>query len=167
MYSFYGTSAGIVQVLECGVPCQCLGCRTGYAGDTGHAAGGAFTGEVLFEDAAVVILFFIHRGVDGKTFCGMCHLFVTDSRCGNLFQRIYPTIPHTVTELFFLAPGDAGREHIRKGFAQDFLFDDFSRSHFYFGIELHGHIQKLFVEERDTSFHTPCCEALIGAKAIV
>lgn len=125
------------------------------------------TSKYYIPSAAVVILFFIHRGVDGKTFCGMCHLFVTDSRCGNLFQRIYPTISHTVTELFFLAPGDAGREHIRKGFAQDFLFDDFSRSHFYFGIELHGHIQKLFVEERDTSFHTPCCEALIGAKAIV
>ena len=59
MYPRYCSSAGVVLSLERGVPCQRFGggaCHTGYAG---NAPGRAFTGEMLFEDGTVVILFLV------------------------------------------------------------------------------------------------------------
>lgn len=101
VYPRYCSSAGVVLSLERGVPCQRFGggaCHTGYAGNT---PGCAFTGEMLFEDGAIVILFLILRGMYREAFGGMCHLFVADGSGSDGFQRINPTVAHTVGELFF------------------------------------------------------------------
>ena len=95
----------------------------------GNAPGCAFTGEMLFEDGAIIVLFLVLRGMYWEAFGGMCHLFVADGSGSDGFQRINPTVAHTVGELFFLPPGNALREHVGKGFAD-----------YFFSISLPGHI---------------------------
>lgn len=129
VYPRYCPSAGVVLSLERGVPCQRFGGGACHTGHTGNAPGRAFTGEMLFEDGAVVILFLVLWGMYREAFGGMCHLLVTDSGGSDGFQRINPTVAHTVGELFFLPPGNALREHVGKGFADYFL-----------SISLPGHI---------------------------
>ena len=50
----------------------------------------------------VVILFLVLRGMYRETFGCTCHLFVADGGGSDGFQRINPTVAHTVGELFFL-----------------------------------------------------------------
>lgn len=167
MYPRYCSSAGVVLSLERGVPCQRFGggaCHTGYAGNT---PGCAFTGEMLFEDGAIVILFLILRGMYREAFGGMCHLFVADGSGSDGFQRINPTVAHTVGELFFLPPGNALGEYVGKGFADYFLFYLLAGAHLDCRIDAHGNIQEFFVEEGDTSFYSPGCKAFVGTEAVV
>ena len=35
------------------------------------------------------------------------------------------------------------------------------------GIEAHGYVQKIFVQERHSAFHSPCCEGFIGTEAVI
>ena len=78
MYSVYGSSARFVLSFEGGVPSQSLGCGAGYTRYARYASGCAVAREIFFEDAAVIVFFFVHGRVDGKPFRGMCHLFVAD-----------------------------------------------------------------------------------------
>ena len=150
-----------------GVPCQRFGggaCHTGYAGNT---PGCAFTGEMLFEDGAIVILLLYFGGVCiGKRSAACAIWFVADGSGSDGFQRINPTVAHTVGELFFLPPGNALGEYVGKGFAD-----------YFFSISLPGlllltagidcvmaNIQEFFVEEGDTSFHSPGCKAFVGTE---
>lgn len=96
-----------------------------------------------------------------------CHLFVADGSGGDGFQCINPTVAHTVGELFFLPPGNALREHVGKGFADYFLFYFLAGAHLDCRIDAHGNIQEFFVEEGDTSFHSPGCKAFVGTEAVV
>lgn len=167
MYPRYCPSAGVVLSLERDVPCQRFGggaCHTGYAG---NAPGCAFTGEMLFEDGAIIVLFLVLRGMYWEAFGGMCHLFVADGSGSDGFQRINPTVAHTVGELFFLPPGNVLREHVGKGFADYFLFYLLAGAHLDCRIDAHGNIQEFFVEEGDTSFHSPGCKAFVGTEAVV
>ena len=66
VYAFHGTAAGIVHVLEGGIPLEGDGGGAGYAGLAGHAAGGAVAGEVFGKDGTIVILFFVLCFLSGK-----------------------------------------------------------------------------------------------------
>ena len=50
MHTLDGTATGVVHVAEGGIPLEGDGCRAGYAGLGGYAAGGRVAGEVLSED---------------------------------------------------------------------------------------------------------------------
>ena len=98
--------------------CQRFGggaCHTGYAGnDSGRALS---TGESALRrwcDSNTLPYFVgvVYR----EAFGGMCHLFVADGSGSDGFQRINPTVAHTVGELFFLPPGNALGEYVGKGF---------------------------------------------------
>lgn len=106
-------------------------------------------------------------GVYRETFGCTCHLFVADGSGSDGFQRINPTVAHTVGELFFLPPGNVLREHVGKGFADYFLFYLLAGAHLDCRIDAHGNIQEFFVEEGDTSFHSPGCKAFVGTEAVV
>ena len=90
MYSFYGTSARFVEVGELCVPCEGFGGAACHAGDTRYAEGGTSAWEMLLEDATVVVLFFVHRGIDREAFRSMRHLFIGDGCVGDGFQGVYP-----------------------------------------------------------------------------
>ena len=167
MHSLHGPSAWFVHVLEGGVPCKGLGGRTCHTGYAWHAAGCAFTGKVLLEDAAIVIFFLVLRCIDRKPFGCVRHLLVTDGFGGKGFQCINPTIAHAVAELLFLSPCYTVGQHVCKGFANDFLFNGVSGAHLCFGIEAHGYVQKFFVQERHSAFHSPRCEGFIGTEAVI
>ena len=107
MYPFHSTAAGVVHVLEGGIPRKSFSGRAGNAGNARHTFRRTFTGEMFFEDASVIILFLVHRSIDGETLGSMCHLFVRGGLGSHGFQRINPTVAHTVGELFFLPPGNA------------------------------------------------------------
>ena len=156
MHSLYSTATGVVHVLEGGVPRKSFSRRTGNTGNARHTFRRTFAGEMFFKDASVIVFFLVHRSIDGETLGSMCHLFVRDGLGCHGFQRINPAIAHTVTEVFLLTPYHAFGQHIGKGFADYFLFDDVSKTHLGFGIQTHGCIQKFFVQERHTSFHSPC-----------
>ena len=114
MYPFHRPSAGVVHVLEGGIPSESFGGGAGNARYARHAAGGTFTGKMLFEDGTVEVFFFVLRRVDREAPGGIRHFSVADGLGGH-------------------ATG----------------------SHFGFRVEAHGNIEKLFVEERNATFHTP------------
>ena len=64
MYPFHRPSAGVVHVLEGGIPSESFGGGAGDARYARHAAGGTFTWKMLFEDGTVEVFFFVQRRVD-------------------------------------------------------------------------------------------------------
>ena len=122
---------------------------------------------MLLEDATVVVLFFVHRGIDREAFRSMRHLFIGDGCVGDGFQGVYPVVAYAVAELFFLTPYHACRQHILEGFADNLLLDGLAGSHLCRRVETHGYVEELLVEEGYTSFHSPCCKALVGTEAVV
>lgn len=76
MYPFHRSSAGVVHVLEGGIPSESFGGGAGNARYARHAAGGTFTGKKLFEDGAVEVFFFVLRRVDREAPGGIRHFSV-------------------------------------------------------------------------------------------
>ncbi len=107
------------------------------------------------------------RRIDRKTVGGLFHLFVGDQFGSDLFQCIDPAVANAVGELFFLTPGDLFGQHIGKGFAEDLLLDSLARTHFGSRVQAHGNVEKFFVEEGNTAFHTPGTEAFVGTQTII
>ena len=90
MYAFDGSAAGVVHVLECRIPFESDGSGAGHACLLVDAAGSRVAGEMLGEDAAIVVLLLVEWRIDGETLCCMCHLLVADGFGGNLLQRVNP-----------------------------------------------------------------------------
>lgn len=105
MYPFHRPSAGVVHVLEGGIPSESFGGGAGNARYARHAAGGTFTGKMLFEDGTVEVFFFVLRRVDREAPGGIRHFSVADGLGGHLFQRVDPAVADAVGELFLLPPG--------------------------------------------------------------
>ena len=155
MYPFHRPSAGVVHVLEGGIPSESFGGGAGNARYARHAAGGTFTGKMLFEDGTVEVFFFVLRRVDREAPGGIRHFSVADGLGGHLFQRVDPAVADAVGELFLLPPGYFRGEHFGESLAENFLLDHATGTHFGFRVEAHGNIEKLFAEERNATFHTP------------
>ncbi len=167
MYPLHRPAAGVVHVLEGSVPGESFGGGAGDAGNARYAARGAFAGEVLFEDGAVEVFFFVLWRVDREAPGGVCHIGVADGLGGHLLQRVDPAVADAVGELFFLAPGDLRGEHAGKGLAEDLFLDHATGAHLGFGSEAHGYVEKLLVEERNAAFHAPGTQALVGTEAVI
>ena len=118
---------------------------------------------MLFENTAVVVFFFVPGRVYRETFGGVCHVGVRHLLFGQLFQGVYPVVSHSVRELFFLPPNDAFGQEIFEGFPQYPFFNPAVFYHFIFGVQAHGHVEKFFIEERHTPFHSPRTERFVGA----
>ncbi len=86
MYPFHRPSAGVVHVLEGGIPSESFGGGAGDARYARHAAGGTFTGKMLFEDGTVEVFFFVLRRVDREAPGGIRHFSVADGLGGHLFS---------------------------------------------------------------------------------
>ena len=102
MYPFHRPSAGVVHVLEGGIPSESFGGGAGDARYARHAAGGTFTGKMLFEDGTVEVFFFVLRRVDREAPGGIRHFSVADGLGGHLFQRVNPAV----------ADAEIGRAHV-------------------------------------------------------
>ncbi len=129
-----------------------------------HAAGCAFTGKVLLEDAAIVVFFLVLRRIDRKPFGCVRHLLVTDGFGGKGFQCINPTIAHAVAELLFLSPCYTVGQHVCKGFADDFQWC--FRGIFASGLRRMAMSRKS-LSRKGTRPSTPCCEGFIGTEAVI
>ena len=79
MYAFDGTATGVVHAFEGGIPFEGDGGAAGDGSLGGNALGGRVAGEMLGEDAAVIVFLFVLRRVDGETLGSMGHLLVADS----------------------------------------------------------------------------------------
>ena len=97
----------------------------------------------------------------------MFHLMVGDGGRSNGLQCINPIVTDAIGELLFLSPGNTLRQHILKSFAHNALLHFFARTHLDGRAEVHCHIQELFIEEGNTTFHTPGRKALIGTQTVV
>ena len=86
MYPFHRPSAGVVHVLEGDIPSESFGGGAGDARYARHAAGGTFTGKMLFEDGTVEVFFFVLRRVDREAPGGIRHFSVADGLGGHLFS---------------------------------------------------------------------------------
>ena len=76
MYAFDGTATGVVHAFEGGIPFEGDGGAAGHGGFGGYTHGGRIAGEMLGEDAAIIVFLFVLWRVDGKTLGSMGHLFV-------------------------------------------------------------------------------------------
>ena len=74
--AFDGAAAGIVELLERGVPFKGDGAGAGYARNTWDAASGGLTWKMLFKYASVAILLFVQRRVDREALLAMSHLLI-------------------------------------------------------------------------------------------
>ena len=145
MHAFDGSTTRIIEVAKGSIPFQGDCRRTGDRGLTGHTTGSRVAGEMLSEDATIIVLFLVLWRIDGETLGSMCHLLVADGLSSNLLQRVNPRITYTIAKLFLLAPSHLLRQEISKGFAYDFLLYRTSWTHFCLRIGAHGDIEKLFV----------------------
>ena len=78
VHAFDGTAAGVVHAFEGGIPFECDGGTTGHGGFGGDTTSSRVAGEMLGEDAAVVVFLFVLRWVDGETLGSISHLFVSN-----------------------------------------------------------------------------------------
>lgn len=163
----YGSAAGVVHIFKSFVPSQCFGCRASYTGYTGYAESRTFTGEVFFKDRAIVILLFVHWGMDGEALGCVCHLFITNGYSCDFLQSVNPGIAYTLRELFLLAPSYTFRKHVCKCFAYNLLFDGCARAHFGRRVQAHGYIEEFLVKEGNSAFYAPRTKTLIGTQTVV
>ena len=87
---FDRTARGVIHSLKGCIPLQSNCRRTSHAGLRRHTLGGTVAGEVLSEDAAIVVLFLVLWWVDGEAFGSVSHLLIGDSLGGDAFQRVNP-----------------------------------------------------------------------------
>ena len=79
MHALNRSTRGVIHALEGSIPFESDGSRTGNAGFAGHTLGGTVAGEVLSEDATIVVLFLVLWRVDGETLGSMGHLLIRNS----------------------------------------------------------------------------------------
>ena len=90
MNTLNGTARGVVHAFESSIPFEGDSRRAGDAGLAGHTLSGTVAGEVLGENAAIVILLFVFRWVDGETLGSMGHLLVGNRLGSQQLERIDP-----------------------------------------------------------------------------
>ena len=78
MYAFDGTATGVVHAFEGGIPFEGDGGTAGDGGFGWYALGCRVAGEMLGEDAAVIVFLFVLWWVDGETLGSMGHLLVSN-----------------------------------------------------------------------------------------
>ena len=122
---------------------------------------------MLGEDRAIVVFLLVLWRVDGESLGGMSHLLVADCRGGDLFQRVYPRIAHTIGELLFLSPCHLFGQQVGKGLAYYFLLNGLVGTHLQHGVHAHGHVEELLVEEGHTALDAPGCQTLVGSQTVV
>ena len=110
---------------------------------------------MLSKDGTIIIFFLVARRIDGEAFGCMCHLLVAYLIGGDLLERVYPGISHSVRELLLLSPCNSFWQVVGKCLTHNLLLNGLSRTHLGLGIGSHGDIEKLLVEEWHSTLNTP------------
>ena len=105
--------------------------------------------------------------MDGEALGGMSHLLVAYLFRGDALERVYPAVAHTVGKLLLLPPGYLLGQEVGKGLAKYLLFYLLSRAHLGLGIEPHGYVEEVAVEEGHSSLHAPSRQRLVGTQAVI
>lgn len=107
---------------------------------------------------------------------GLDHLLVGDHLLGLVLEAVDPAVADAVGELLLLSPQDVVGEvglGARlaggvEGLAHDVLLDAalVLLDQLLLGVDVHGNVKELLVEERNAGFDTPCRGGLVGAQAV-
>mmetsp|Transcript_14426 Transcript_14426/g.34920 ORF Transcript_14426/g.34920 Transcript_14426/m.34920 type:complete len:276 (+) Transcript_14426:220-1047(+) len=173
------TATRICTFAEGFVPLHRTFRRTGDRLSTGDTPFCSLTREELFEDHTVTVPFLCCGGVVWETVLrGGKHL-VGNLLLSNVLQVVYPSIANTVTELFLLPPQDIiGQVRVIgrvEGLTDRPLLNlrIFLRyawaltDHLLFRVQIHRHLQKVSIQERDTRLDAPGTHGLVATQAIV
>jgi len=129
---------------------------------------------VLVEHGTVPVGFLGVGDIRAPFGLGVLHHFIGNVELGSILEAINPAVTDTVGELLLLAPEDllgevgldVGLVGSVEGLADDVLLDTLLVDHLLGGVNAHGGLKELLVQEGDTSLQTPGGGGLVGAQAV-
>lgn len=129
---------------------------------------------MLIEHGPVPIGLLGIRNVVAPLGLGVLHHLIRNMQLGVVLERVDPAVTHAVGELLLLAPEDLVGEIRRsvglvggvEGLAKDVLLNAVLGDHLLRGVNVHGHLEELLVQEGDAGLHAPCRGGLVGAQAV-
>ena len=138
-----------------------------------HDGRRARRGEVLVEHAAVPVSLLGIGDVGAPLGLGVLHHLVGNLELGLVLEGVDPSVSDTVGELLLLAVedvvGEVGTLGLVlgvEGLAEDVLLEPVLGDHLLLGIDVHGNLEELLVEEGHTGLKTPSGGGLVGAQAV-
>lgn len=138
-----------------------------------HDGRRARRGEVLVEHAAVPVSLLGIGDIAAPLGLGVLHHLVGDLKLGLVLEGVDPSVSDTVGELLLLAVedvvGEVGTLGLVlgvEGLAEDVLLELLLGDHLLLGIDVHGNLEELLVEEGHAGLKTPSRGGLVGAQAV-
>mmetsp|Transcript_22956 Transcript_22956/g.58660 ORF Transcript_22956/g.58660 Transcript_22956/m.58660 type:complete len:622 (+) Transcript_22956:436-2301(+) len=173
VHAGHRAARGVLLARPRGVPQRGRGRRARDRGATGHGVHRALLGEVLLKDGAVEVGLLGARRVVGVAVLRGRELRVRHHALGVRLEPVDPVVAHAVRELLLLPPQHVGGQVGVLGrverLAQDVLLDAAALlvNHLLLGVQRHGHVQEVAVQEGHARLHAPRHGGLVGAQAVV
>lgn len=129
---------------------------------------------MLVEHAAVPVSLLGVRDIGTPLGLGVLHHLVGNVELSVVLEGIDPPVADTVRELLLLAPEDlVGKvglsARVVRGIerlAKDIFLKPLLGDHLIRGIDVHGNLEELLVQEWNAGLKTPCGSRLVGAQAV-
>nr|GMD73396.1 hypothetical protein Iba_chr12fCG17960 [Ipomoea batatas] len=154
-----GSPARRIEILgPRSVPLHCLGCGACHTGPSRNSKTSRVLWEEPLKDHSVIVTFLGSRGVVREDMCSVEHHFVGHMLLRVSFEPIDPAIPHAIAELFLLPVQnmlwEVGVLFIIKSLSKNPLLHPplLGFYHLPFRVNVHGNIDELLVQKRDSGF---------------
>ncbi len=119
------------------------------------------------EDATVQVFLFGTRWVQWETVVCTVELVIAHLVLRVRFERVDPAVPDAVGKLLFLSPHDGFGEHRLERAPKHLFLHAAVANHLVGGVETHGNLEELEVQERHACLDAPRRHRLVRAQTVI